>query len=352
MTSSSDADSSNASPGGSRSSKTDGGPGRVASSPTNAPSNTSPHMVEAPFGSALEPALRAACDDKLSAISWFRTDWQRGGALTGYATWSNDGEGPQQVVVKLPVPPIEQQWLIRLQPPGDIVPRVFAHGDTVGPYDIAWLVMERLPHGPLGQAWKGNEFDLTIEALGRFYNAARSVPLEGKSLSKDWAKIIAMGRENLRQHDVAHGQRWSQALKKAKHKLDDWLRQWNRRPIDGWCHGDLHLANAMSRTPAPHGPALLLDFAQARIGHWVEDAVYFEHLFWARKHRLGGRKICSLVAQERKKHGLLVDPDWPRHAAIKRALLALCVPANLTLDGDPLHVEAALEVLEAETARA
>src|SRR5690606_39370794 len=31
------------------------------------------------FGSALEPVLRQACGDRLSAINWFRTDWQRGG---------------------------------------------------------------------------------------------------------------------------------------------------------------------------------------------------------------------------------------------------------------------------------
>lgn len=319
------------------------------------PQATSPSPAvkngETPFGAALEPALRAACVDRLSAISWFRTDWQRGGALTGYASWRNGDGTDHPVVVKLPVPPAERQWLVRLNDHDDVIPRIHAHGESVGAYDIAWVVMERLPHGPLGQAWKGSEFDLVAQAIGRFYRAAKGVPLEGRPLTMDWDKVIKLGRENIRQHDVAHEQRWSQAMKKAKRRLDAWLREWDRRPIDGWCHGDLHLANAMSRHPAPQGPALLLDFAQTRIGHWIEDAVYFEHLFWARKQRLGDRKLCSLIAQERKKHALSVDADWPRFASIKRALLALSVPANLTLDGDRLHVEASLDILEAEVAR-
>ena len=46
----------------------------------------------------LEPrAPQSTCGGRSSpSISWFRTDWQRGGALTGYATWSGDqGDGPK-----------------------------------------------------------------------------------------------------------------------------------------------------------------------------------------------------------------------------------------------------------------
>ncbi|MCE9591569.1 MAG: aminoglycoside phosphotransferase family protein [Planctomycetes bacterium] len=309
-------------------------------------------LHESPFGAALEPVLRQVCEDRLSAINWFRTDWQRGGALTGYATWHDPAGPPVPVVAKLPVPPCERQWLTRLQRHEDITPRVYAEGEALGGYDMAWVVMERLPHGPLGHAWNGAEFDLIVQAIGRFYLAASHVPLEGEPVHKDYEKIFKAARENIRQRDVTNGQRWTQALKAAHRKLSDWLRVWNRRPIDGWCHGDLHPANAMTRAAPPHGPSLLLDFAQTHVGHWVEDAVYLEHVFWARRQRLGGRKLCSLIAHERKRLGLSVDPDWPRYAGIKRALLAMSVPANLTLDGDPLHVQAALEVLETEVAHA
>ena len=67
-----------------------------------------------PFGANLEPALLEATDHRLSAIRWFRTDWQRGGALTGYAKYREEDGRDQAVVVKLPVPPGERQWLVRL----------------------------------------------------------------------------------------------------------------------------------------------------------------------------------------------------------------------------------------------
>ena len=43
-----------------------------------------------------------------------------------------------------------------------------------------------------------------------------------------------------------------------------------------------------------------------------------------------------------------MDEDWPKLAQIYRGLLALCTPAILRFVGDPHHVQAALEVLEAE----
>lgn len=329
---------------------------RQASSP--APSNhqhrhKAPELdgfdaADAPFGASLEPVLRKACDGRLSAIGWFRTDWQRGGALTGYATY-RAGEGVDTpVVVKLPVPFVELDWLRRLQDADGLVPRLFAHGVELGAYDIAWVVMERLTHGPLGQAWNGSEFDLLADAAGRFYRAASAVPVAGEPPRRDWEKVLHLSRENLRAHDLANEQRWSTALKRAHKKMREWIAEWDGRACDDWCHGDLHLGNAMSRTAAPAGPAVLFDFAKVHPGHWVEDAVYFEHLFWARRHRLAGRKLCSQLAHERKRQGLFVDPRWPRLAAIKRAFLAMSVPANLDLDGDPHHVQACLDVLEIE----
>jgi len=299
------------------------------------------------FGHALEPALRRACGDRLSEITWFRTDWQRGGALTGYATYATDDDGqPHGVVVKLPVPPCERHWLIALQPHDGVAPRVYAHGDAVNGYDLAWVVMERLTHGPLGGAWGGAEFDLLAEAVGRFYAAADAHPRVGEPLRKDWPAIYERSRKQAHHFSLAESQRWNTALKRAHRKLRDWIVRWEDRPCDDWCHGDLHLANAMTRRPAPHGPAVLFDFARTRVGHWIEDAVYFEHLFWARRDKLDGRKLCSMIAQERRAHGLPVRDDWPKYAELKRTLLAMSTPAMLQHDGDPRHVHAALEVLE------
>lgn len=297
------------------------------------------------IGQMLEPVLQQECQGRLSSISWFRTDWQRGGAVTGYATFTEeDIEHP--VVVKLPVPPCERHWLVELQQTEHVVPRVFAHGDAIGSYDLAWVVMERMPCGPLGAAWQGAEFDLLIETIGRFYKAAAEVPLHGKPRQRDWQAIYQTARQRVKAASVPEHQRWNNALKKAGKKLDKWIDAWQQRPIDGWVHGDLHLANAMTRKPAPAGPALLFDFALTRIGNWVEDAIYFEHLYWAKRDRLNGRKLASLIAKQRKAHDLPVDADWAQLAEVERALLAMSVPARLGDENKPQHIAAALEVLE------
>jgi hypothetical protein len=51
-----------------------------------------------PLGANLEPVLRQACGDRLSSIRWFRADWQRGGALTGYSEYQTDEEGPTRLL--------------------------------------------------------------------------------------------------------------------------------------------------------------------------------------------------------------------------------------------------------------
>ncbi len=305
-------------------------------------------LSDLPFGANLEPVLRKACGNRLSPVTWFRTDWQRGGALTGYATYRDDADLARAVVVKLPVGPGERQWLLRLQAASDVVPRVYADGQSLGGYDMAWVVMERLAYGPLSTAWQGQEFDLLTEVAARFYAAASEVPVGPAPADKDWQAIFDRSRESVRRHRLEDHQRWNRSLKKAHRKLKLWQRVWQERPVDQWCHGDLHLANAMTRVPPPGGPAVLLDFAMTHAGCWVEDAVYVEHLFWGRPQGLGGRKLCRQIARQRRKVGLPVAKDWSRYASVMRALLAMSTPAMLKHDGDPSHVKAALTVLETE----
>lgn len=308
-----------------------------------------PMAAASPFGANLEPVVRQHCEGRLSRISWFRTDWQRGGALTGYASYRDDDDVEQPVVVKLPVVPRERRWLVHLQE-SDVAPRVYAHGEELGGYDMAWVVMERLPHGPLGRAWNGSAFDLLIDAMVRFSAAAANVPVSGDRRLRDYAAICDEARAHIHRHTTAHEQRWNQALKSASHRLRDWLSIWDDRDDGHWCHGDIHLGNAMTRTGPPHGPALLLDFAEVHRGHWIEDAVHLEHFYWSRKDKLEGRKICKLVARQRKAAGLPVDEHWAKLASILRALIAMCTPVILRHVGDSNHVEAALKVLEMEVA--
>lgn len=327
----------------------------AAASPAPAPS-PAPDTVKhgelpasgGPLGAALEPNLQHACAGRLSAVTWFRTDWQRGGAATGYATFDEDDRPGQPVVVKMPVPPRERLWLVRLQAAADVAPRVFAHGESLNGYDLAWVVMERLPHGPLTVSWRGEEFDLMVDAIGRFYEAASEVPLTGSPPRRDWRGLYERARQRVASRAVPDSQRWKNALKKAHRKLDGWIAAWEDRSIHGWCHGDVHLANAMTRVPAPQGPAVLLDFAEVDPGHWLEDAIYFEHIYWGAKDRLGGRKLTKAIARRRRESGLPVESDWADLARVKRALLAMSTPGLLDAEGDPSHVRAALEVLERE----
>ena len=301
------------------------------------------------FGAGLEKALVDACGGQLTEIHWFRTDWQRGGALTGYGVYAT-GDEPVKVVAKLPVPPRELRWMRRLQEDqhdaGPVVPRLVDSGIELGGYDLAWVVMERMTHGPLSALWNGNEIDLLVEACGRFYQASQHVAVDQPPRAEDWPGILHRARKHLRLHSVADEQQWNKAIKALQKKLDAALAQWNAREVNHWCHGDLHLGNAMTHAAPPDGPALLFDLAEVHAGHWIEDAIYFEHLFWGHEDRLCGRKPTKLIAAQRKARGLPMDADWPRLAHIRRALLAGGTPAYLSQEGNHGHLAGALAVLK------
>ncbi len=303
---------------------------------------------DSPFGAGLEYVLRKICDSKLSAIHWFRTDWQRGGALTGYATYQTD-HGKQRVVVKLPVAPVELTWLLQLQDAEDVVPKVYAHGEALDGYDMAWLVMERLEHGPLGSAWAGDQFKLLAEAAARFYAASERFAVDRQPRQIDWEQMLDESRQNLKSLRIDNPQPWNKALRQTRKKMGKWIEVWESRDANHWCHGDLHLGNALTRNPPPQGPALLIDFALTHPGHWVEDAIYFEHLYWSTPDR--GRKLCKLIADARKRAGLPADPNWSRLAQALRALSAMSTPTRANIEGSPRQLDAALEMLERELAQ-
>jgi Ser/Thr protein kinase RdoA (MazF antagonist) len=254
------------------------------------------------------------------------------------------------VVVKFPVPPQERRWLEQLQPDrqqiGDVVPRLLDSGKELGGYDLAWVVMERLPHGPLDSHYQGNEVDLLIEALGRFHAAASHCPVDRPPRDEDWPAIMRKARKACQTQQLPHNQRWHKALKAVQKKLKAMLKTWSDRPVDHWCHGDVHFANAMTRSEPPHGPALLFDLAEVHAGHWIEDAVYFEHLFWGHDDRIGHRDVVKELAEQRKQLGLDVDAQWPRWAGVRRMLIAAAAPAYLQHRGNHRHLDHCLNLLE------
>jgi len=114
-------------------------------SASSAPVNDPRHLAE-----TLAPVLAEACQGRLTEVTWFRTDWQHGGAATGTALFKVDDAASVAVVVKLPVVHRALLWMRRLQNGyGLVVRRLYASGGTLGGYDLSWLVIEHFDHGPL-----------------------------------------------------------------------------------------------------------------------------------------------------------------------------------------------------------
>ncbi|MBX3386258.1 MAG: phosphotransferase [Phycisphaeraceae bacterium] len=347
----------------------------------------------------LEPVLIAECRGRLSDIQWFKSAWQAGGAATGFATFAVDGHEPVGVVVKLPVGPAEFRWTTTLGGLGGLdgvaneegggegggrspstevstgyacamgpTPRVYAAGTELGGYDLAWVVVERFTGPPLSASLSAESLEDLLSTAAEWYALAERVrPIAGATVpTKDWATSIDKARRTIPDCGIEQPQRWNQAVKQTQKLLPKLLSVWDGRPINTWCHGDLHPGNAMRR-PEPFafaglrprnggggaggsgggvGGCVLIDLALVHPGHWVEDAVYLERLYWGRSERLGGVKPVSALAQARRERNLPTGEDYTLLANVRRVLMAACVPCFLTHEGHPKYVRAALETLE------
>ncbi len=300
------------------------------------------------LGHALGPALRKSLEGRLGGIRWFRTDWQRSGAATGRARWTEPTGEQIDVVVKLPVSEREYRWLGRLQDASAPlpVPRLLASGDALGGYELAWVVIEHLPFGPLGTHWENDHILRMTDAAARFQAAAAGHPIDRPSRHEDWESLLKRSREAVRSQKISQATRWRRILKSVARHLDEIVEEWRSRAPIAWIHGDLHLANGMVRDVRGTGPVVLIDLAEVRPGHWVEDAIYLERLHWARPERLKGRNPVRLLAAARRRLGLEVDEEHPRLADLRRILLAACAPAFLKTEGVPVYLDAALDHLE------
>jgi len=311
-------------------------------SASSAPVDDPRHLAE-----TLAPVLAEACHGRLSKLSWFRTDWQRGGAATGTALYRVDDEATVAVVVKLPVVHRELLWMRRLQDGDDlVVPRLYASGETLGGYDLSWLVIEHFDHGPLGTRWHDDHVTRIADAAARFQMAAMAWPVDQPARSEPWDDLIKQAQKSLRTNPVPRRQEWRAAIKALRSHLDSIVEDWEARDTAQWVHGDLHLANAMSRVSMESGPVCLIDLAEVRAGHWVEDAVYLERQLWARPQRLKGHGPVKAIAAARRCRRLPVEDDYPRLAMIRRALLAGTALGFLQSEGDPRYLDACLGRLE------
>ncbi len=328
---------------------------RAAADADPLPEGTAPVARAAhDLGPQLEPLLLAAGEGKLSDIHWFRTRWQRGGAATAHATY-DPGDGPREVVIKFPVGPREYRVLTELSASSDApTPRIAMHGTELGGFDFAWIVMEQLPGDPLKADQGKPAFMHIAEGVAAFYeHAAAHWPVDGTLRESDWAMLMQRGRDVLHDNPINHVQQWNEAVKHAQRILPHLLERWSRRHVDTWCHGDLHLGNAMMREAGSQWAkesdgerCILLDFAEVHAGHWIEDAVYLERVHWANPELLKKVKPVQLIAKARRARGLPTDDDYSELAHVRRVLMAACAPAFLEREGHPAYMEAALGVLE------
>lgn len=313
------------------------------------------------LASSLEPTLRSVCGDRLSRVQWFRADWQRGGAATGYATYTLEDGSAAEAVVKLPVGPTEYRWTTALgsadaasegadNPP---TPRVYASGTELGGYDLAWLVIERLDGPPLSREMSRAGLDGMLASLVEWYARTQGVaPVAGRAEEPDWQALLSRARQSARDAGIPEAQRWNEQIRAVQRALPRILHRWTNRPITVWCHGDPHPANALRRSANEQDGEgkrwVLIDLALVHPGHWVEDAVYLERLYWGRKEALDGIKPVSALGRLMRKRGLAGGEDHNELAAARRVLTAACSPAFLHREGDPRHLHAALEVIETQ----
>jgi hypothetical protein len=303
------------------------------------------------LAASLAPILTQVCDGRLGEITWFKTDWQRGGAATGLSTWRLDDDPvPRKVIVKLPVVQRELLWTRRLQglPTADtcVVPRLYASDLTLGGYDLAWIVIEKFDHGPLGMHWHDDHVPRLAEAAACFQAAAALFEVDQPARVENWHDLLTEAAESIKVNNINHKPQWAAALKTMRQRSDRLAEEWERRDGRHWLHGDLHLANAMSRVAADHGAVCLIDLAEVHAGHWVEDAVYLERQLWARPERLRVHKPVKEMALARRKAGLPAEGDYPRLAMLRRALLAATAPRFIKSEGHPAYLDACLGWLE------
>lgn len=332
----------------------------VALAGTRTPKYTTRDDVES-IGVSLGPALHDACGDRLGDIEWFRSPWQKSGAATGLTSWRLPSGDVIEAIVKAPVSYRELFWTTRL---GEVdpmwwesdesqrmpVPRVLSSGTELGGYDVAWLVQERIQGETVSKSMDADRLDQLFLATARFHAMARGVkPAERTEPigEPDWRSLLERARTKCIDNAIARLDSWLRVIDAVDRVLPALLDRWHSRAMDTWCHGDLHPGNVMIRDGcmernSDRRCAVLIDFALIHPGHWVEDALYLERMYWGREEMLGGVRPLRCLAEHRVLHGLHADGSDARLADVRRVLMGVTSPAFLRHENDPVYLTAAL----------
>lgn len=349
-------------PGGGRSAQAQPGQGQPVTTSKPAPVYTTRAEVEG-LGVSLGPALHDACGDRLGDIEWFRSPWQRSGAATGFTTWRLPNGEIVEAVVKVPVGYTEYFWTTQL---GEVdpmwwhsercrhlpVPRVLARGTELGGYDVAWIVIERVSGGPISGDMSPENLDRLFAAAATFHKMTgdeRPAGLAKPRPMPDWPRLLDRAAESCVDNRLEHQARWLRAIDDVRSGLPRLVEIWNARKMDTWCHGDLHPGNVIIRcdqTCPDDRCGVLIDLALVHPGHWVEDALYLERMYWGRESQLGGVEPVEALARHRRSLGLHADDLDHEIANVRRVLMGVTSPAFLSQERSPTYLEAAVGRVE------
>jgi hypothetical protein len=238
--------------------------------------------------SLLERALREhpATSGHLTGLRPLRTPRSFSTWLTG--TWHPDDT---EVLVKVNATQRERFWMSTVsQGAPDSVPHVFASDDALGPVDVSWLVLERLPymHDP---GWGTAAFSSLLTAAARFQVFAATV---------DTDLVFDEDVETIRRFALGGQDLCPEAPTVISYLYTDWAWVTQVAPREV-LFGDLHFGNAAFRSPPPE-PALLFDPVPRR-QPWPFEPAYLEVLCD------GSGLVRQMAAIRRAQRRTVCEPD-------------------------------------------
>lgn len=259
----------------------------------------------------LQHRLSEELSPHVEAVTVDPQEWSGGRALHFSGTWRETGD---PVLTKVGVAAHELHWASALsEAASGLCPTLYASGERLAHLRLRWMVLERVPFGPLGPLWLGNEFRMLLEAAVRFQKVALGLA-PAKIAEVDQVVLRGWLEEGLRRD--APGP----AGVVADRVPQDF--QWVASVCElGTCHGDAHLCNGLTRTPPPTpSPVLLIDPQPIR-QPWAFDAGYLQVCASVDKERVGYRGLIPMMSRLRAQHGLdtCADRDVPR---LSRTVLA------------------------------
>ncbi len=258
-------------------------------------------------------------------ITVFGAEWGTS-ALHFTGTWTVSGV---EVILKVGASHSQRWWYETVaREDRNLAPMVLASGSRLSDTELGWILTERLPGG-LHAGWNGAEFGMLMAAGARFQRFARRHP-GGPHRITTIDEVEAWIRSAI--ETDAPGP----AASLLERLDDDWRFVCEVCPPE-ICHGDLHMANVLSRTPPPQvGHAVLIDFEPSSMP-WAFEAAYCQVLN-SDPERVGWQGLVHVMAERRRALGLPTissDVQLKRAEAIALGWFALRMWSILGPDTDP-----------------